>query len=84
MAALCPVHGANFWRILQLWAHINVEIPFNWPHGKSYLCIFQRASNCQSRMEMRSSDMNSFPLFLDANNVSQHLESCELLLQLHI
>ena len=40
MAAFCPVHGANFWRILQLWAHINVEIPFNWPHGKSYMCIF--------------------------------------------
>ena len=31
IVVLGPLHGTNFWRVLQLWAHINVEIPFNWP-----------------------------------------------------
>ena len=44
----------NLWSILQLWAYINVENPYIWPHGKSYWCKLQH-SNYQSRMEMRSS-----------------------------
>ena len=32
----CPI---KFRRLLQLWAHINVENPFNWPHDESYYMV---------------------------------------------
>ena len=52
----CPT---NFRRLLQLWAHINVENPFNWPHGKSYCMVFI-PSCLPAKAERKSSDMNGF------------------------
>ena len=59
IAALCPLHGANFWKILQLWAHIYVEIPFNCLQTR-VTGLYSNVLNCQSRMKMRSSDVYSF------------------------